>query len=288
LPAPPRITVVTPSFNQARFLDETLRSVIAQRPFVHEYFVIDGGSTDGSVDIIRRRHAAGGIDLWLSEKDRGQADAIHKGFSRATGDYLYWLNSDDVLLPGAMETIQQSLAAHPEWDALTAYHVRIDEQSRIISMHRIPGESPAAARWGIHHVCQQTCVFRRELYEKVGGINHALHCVLDTELWCRMFAVGSVWGHVPQYLAAFRQHPQAKGKADKWYAMYRDEEMSLRHRFPQFCADTLKHRLGLLGYRAGQIFSGRHLRAGAQSRRNAGKSLQQVFGPLSPTPETGR
>jgi GT2 family glycosyltransferase len=279
VPAPPRITVVTPSFNQARFVDETLRSVISQRQFIHEYFVIDGGSTDGSVDIIRRH--ADHIDLWISEKDRGQADALHKGFARATGDYLFWLNSDDVLLPGAMEMIHRALADHPDWDALTGYHVRIDERSRILSMHRTPGENPAAARRGIHHVIQQTCAFRRSLYETVGGIDRGLHCVLDTDLWCRMFATGSVWGHIPQYLAAFRQHPAGKGSSEKWLAMYRDEEAMLRRKYPQYCADTLKHRLGLLAYRAKQILTGRHLRARADTHRYRGKTLEDVFGAVS-------
>jgi glycosyltransferase involved in cell wall biosynthesis len=280
VPAPPRITVVTPSFNQAQFLDETLRSVLSQRRFIHEYFVIDGGSTDGSVEIIRRHAEAGGIDAWVSEKDRGQADALHKGFARATGDYLFWLNSDDVLLPNAMALISAALMDHPDWDALTGYHVRTDEHSRIVSMHRTPGEDPAAARWGVHHVVQQTCAFRRSLYEKVGGIDRGLHCVLDTDLWCRMFAAGSVWGHIPQYLAAFRQHPTAKGSADKWFAMYRDEEEMLRRKYPQYCADTPKHRLGLLAYRAKQILTGRHLRARADTRRHHGETLEKVFGAI--------
>src|SRR5204863_9724629 len=147
------------SFNQAAFLEETLRSVIAQKQFVHEYFVVDGGSTDGSVELIRRH--ADQIDFWLSEKDAGQADAIQKGFSRATGDYLFWLNSDDVLLPGALEKVHAALDAHPQWDALTGYHVRMDAGSRILSCHRTPAEGPVRAKWGIHHVIQQTCFFRR-------------------------------------------------------------------------------------------------------------------------------
>ena len=112
-----KITVVTPSFNQARFLDETLRSVLAQRDEIHEFFVIDGGSTDASVEIIRRYDSQ--IDWWVSEADAGQADAIHKGFSRAHGDVLYWINSDDVLLPGAIARVRQAFDANPHWDAGT-------------------------------------------------------------------------------------------------------------------------------------------------------------------------
>src|SRR5687768_1094026 len=168
-----RITVVTPSFNQAGFLDQTIRSVLSQREHAHEYFVVDGGSTDGSVDVIRRH--AGRIDWWVSEKDRGQSDAIAKGFARATGDVLCWLNSDDLYLPGALEAARRAFDEHPEWDALTAYHVRMDAESRIISAHRIPRQSPRLARWGIHPVNQQTCFFRRSMYERVGGIDLSLH-----------------------------------------------------------------------------------------------------------------
>ena len=122
---PVRISIVTPSFNQAAFLEETLRSVIAQRKYIHEYFVIDGGSTDGAAEIVHR-HAAD-LDFWISEKDAGQSDAIHKGFSRATGDYLFWLNSDDVLLPGTLwKKLHAALEVHADWDALTGWHVRMD------------------------------------------------------------------------------------------------------------------------------------------------------------------
>jgi glycosyltransferase involved in cell wall biosynthesis len=268
-----RITVVTPSFNQARFLDETLRSVLAQRDEIHEYFVIDGGSTDASADVIRTYESQ--IDYWVSEKDSGQADAIHKGFRRATGDVLYWLNSDDVLLPGAITQVRRAFDANPHWDALTAWHVRMDADSRILTMHRIPPENPRLARWGMHHVNQQTCYFKRALYERVGPIDEKLHCVLDTELWSRMFEVHSTWGHIPQYLGAFRQHAQAKGSS--WNDAYAREEQWMREKYPQYNADNLKHKLGLLAYKAQQILSGRHLAALADTRRYRGKTLAEVF-----------
>ena len=108
---------------------------------------------------------------------------------------------------------------------------------------------------------------------------------MDTDLWCRMFEAGSTWGHIPEYLAGFRQHAAAKGSAAKWTAQYREEEAMLRRKYPQFCADNLKHRLGLLGYRAGQIFSGRHFRAMRDSRRWRGKTVDEAFeGEVTPPP----
>jgi glycosyltransferase involved in cell wall biosynthesis len=272
---PVRLSIITPSYNQASFLDETLRSIVAQRKWIHEFFVIDGGSTDGSVDIIRRH--ADDIDYWVSEKDRGQSDALAKGFSRATGDYLFWLNSDDVLLPGSLEKVVAALETNPSWDALTGYHVRMDERSRVISAHRIPAEDPARARWGMHHVIQQTCFFRRSLYEQVGGLDLSLDCVMDTDLWCRMFNAGSRWGHVPHYLAGFRQHGEAKGSAVRWMEKYRAEEAMLRKKYPQYCAANLKHKTGLLAYRASQILTGHHLLAMRDAWRWRGKTLAEVF-----------
>lgn len=270
----PRITVVTPSYNQEKFLEETLRSVTSQREYIHEYFVLDGGSTDGSVDIIRKY--ADKIDWWTSEKDKGQSDAIHRGFQRATGDYLYWVNSDDVLLPGAMAKVTAALQQNPQWDALTGYHVRIDGASRVHSLHRIPPESPANSRWGRHHVCQQTCFFRRSIYEKLGGLNLSLHCVMDTEMWCRMFDAQTVWGHIPQYLGVFRVHPEAKGRASGWLDLYTREQQMLRDVYPQYCRPNLKHRLGLKYYRMSQILSGRQLQQWLDTRRFFGKTLDEV------------
>jgi len=104
----PSITIVTPSFNQAAYLEKTIQSVLAQRADIHEYFVLDGGSTDDSVEIINKY--ASQIDYWVSRPDGGQADAIRQGFERATGDVLAWLNSDDLLLPGAIQKPRSSRA----------------------------------------------------------------------------------------------------------------------------------------------------------------------------------
>ena len=275
LSLPPKITIVTPSYNQARFLDETIRSVVSQRQFVHEYFVYDGGSTDGSADVIRKY--ADRIDYWVSEKDNGQPDAIHKGFSRATGDWLAWLNSDDLYLPGALAKIVLAIEAHPERDAMTAWHTRIDAHSRIVSAHRMPPESTWRARWGASHVNQQTCFFKRSLYESVGPIRPDLHCVLDTELWFRFFDAGATWGHIPQYLAAFRMHDTSKGQA--WHEKYREEHERIDKEYPQYHAATAKHYVGRAMHKAAQFLSGREIAARRDAARWRGKHVEEVFGP---------
>ena len=272
---PPKITIVTPSYNQAQYLEETIRSVVLQRPFVHEYFVFDGGSTDSSADVIRKH--ADRIDHWVSEKDAGQPDAIHKGFSRATGDWLAWLNSDDVYLPRAIEQVARAIEAHPEWDVVTGWHARIDADSRIVSAHRIPGESSRWARWGVTHVNQQSCFFKRSLYEKVGPIRQDLHCVLDTELWFRFFDAGAVWGHLPRYLAAFRVHD-----AQKWTALrqqYAREFDQMTSEYPRYHGGGLKHYAGRAAHKALQVLSGRERAARRDARSWRGRTLEEVFGP---------
>jgi len=277
----PKITVVTPSYNQAKYLEETLRSVLAQRDQIHEYFVLDGGSNDGSAELIKRYADAsgGGIDYWHSRKDKGQSDAIHQGFQRATGDYIAWLNSDDVYLPGALRLVRETLARNPSWDVLTGYHAYIDGDSRLMALHRIPGESHTMVKWGVHHTAQQTCFFRKSLYDQVGGLDLTLHCMMDTELWLRMFAAGSTWGHIPQYLAAFRQHDAAKGRA--WLKEYAEEHLVLADRFPQYLRSWRQY-VGLPYYRLSQIVSLRYPRAKLETRRNRGRKLTDVFGDWGP------
>ena len=209
-----KISIVTPSFNQAAYLDKTLRSVLGQRDLVHEYFVLDGGSDDGSADVIKKYESR--LDYWVSEPDRGQCDAIHRGFARATGDVLYWINSDDVLLPGALEHVHAAFDAEPDLDVVTGWGVAIDGDDRIVKMRRRPHDSPRWASLGYVRVHQPCCFFRRRLYEQVGGLDHELHCVLDTELWYRMFRAGSRWGGVDRYLAAYRLHSEAKSDWLEW------------------------------------------------------------------------
>jgi glycosyltransferase involved in cell wall biosynthesis len=276
-----KITVVTPSYNQAKYLDETLRSVLSQRDQIHEYFVLDGGSNDGSADIIRKYADKGGIDYWHSKKDSGQSDAIHQGFSRSTGDYLAWLNSDDLFLPGALKRVRETLEQNPTWDVVTAYHVHIDSESRIMSMHRIPGESRRMALWGVHHVAQQTCFFRRSLYEKLGGLDLKLHTSMDTELWLRMFQANAVWGHIPEYLAAFRVHPQAKGSS--WVDEYASEKIIVQGMHPEYLTSNRRH-FGLLFYRMSQVLSGRHIKASLETRQNRGRKVTEVFGDWNMVP----
>jgi glycosyltransferase involved in cell wall biosynthesis len=272
---PVTLSIITPSYNQAQYLEQTLRSVISQRDQVLEYFVYDGGSSDGSAALIEKYSS--NIDYWVSEKDAGQSDVLARGFARATGDYLGWINSDDVYLPGALKQVRWALSANPHWDIITGWHVRIDAGSRIFSAHRLAGESSAAARWGSFHPCQPTVFFRRSLYERVGGVNPELHLVMDTELFFRMMDAGAVFGHVPMYLAAFRRHGESKGMGTR--PKYASEYEFLDGRYPHYHAQNLKHYVGRAMHRGLRALSASELAARRDTRNWRGKTIAEVFGP---------
>ena len=271
-----KISVVTPSYNQADFLEQTLRSVIGQRDLIHEYFVLDGGSDDGSVQIIKRY--ADHIDDWVSAPDNGQCDAIHQGFSKCTGDVLYWINSDDILLPGALQHVHEAFDAQPDLDVVTGYSVAIDADDRILRVRRRVHDSPWWGRLGYLRITQPTCFFRRELYESVGGLDLDLHCCLDTDLWYKMYTKNSRWGGVDEYLAAFRLHDQAKGSA--LLDQYEVERAIMKRRHPKHTGRKITHSIGHLVYYAAQFGSGRERIARRDRKEYTGRTLREVFGDL--------
>ena len=209
MPAFPRVTVITPSYNQAAFLEETIRSVLSQNYPNLEYFVMDGGSTDGSVEIIQRY--AGQLAGWVSEKDRGQADAINKGFDRATGDIVAWLNSDDLYLPGAIASAAAALESHPQWGMVFGDVVSINGAGERINVMTYGG-------WGLDELMQfniigQPGVFmRREALQKAGPLDLSYHFLLDHHLWLRV-AQEAPMGYIPQRWASARFHADAKNVA---------------------------------------------------------------------------
>ncbi|MEQ1884649.1 MAG: glycosyltransferase family 2 protein [Bryobacteraceae bacterium] len=209
----PRITVVTPSFEQARFLERTIVSVLEQGYPDLEYIVIDGGSKDGSARIIEKY--ADSLAFWVSEPDRGQAHAIQKGFARATGEILCWLNSDDVFLPGALLEAGRYFAEHPDVEAINGGAYVMDEagQPKLDGFWTYSlgvAASFSRFRWyGQDGVFQQATWWRRSAYEAVGGINEGLFFIMDKDLLTRL-AKRRRLARIPRLLAAFRVHPECK------------------------------------------------------------------------------
>jgi glycosyltransferase involved in cell wall biosynthesis len=207
----PRISIVTPSFQRAAFLERTLYSVVSQNYPNLEYVVQDGGSTDESVEILRRfEHLRVG---WTSERDEGQADAINRGFARTTGEIMGFLNSDDLLLPGALAYVASYFSRHPDVDVVYGNRILIDVNDREIGMWVLPRHDDRALTL-VDFVPQETLFWRRSIWEATGGaLDTSFGYALDWDLLLRMQAAGARIVHVPRFLGAFRVHEEQKSTA---------------------------------------------------------------------------
>ena len=204
-----RVTVVTPSFNQADFLEQTIQSVLGQGIPGLEYMVVDGGSTDGSVEIIRKY--ADRLAWWVSEKDRGQADAINKGFARATGEIIGWLNSDDLYQPGAIAAALEVFERHPEAGLVYGDVLSIDGGGQPINLMKFQPYS-LDDLMAFRIISQPGVFMRRQVLEQAGRLDVQFHFMLDHHLWLRMVQVAGMV-YLPRVQAAARFHSGAKNLA---------------------------------------------------------------------------
>jgi glycosyltransferase involved in cell wall biosynthesis len=204
----PRISIVTPSFNQGSFLEHTIQSVLNQNYPNLEYIIVDGGSTDGSVDVIKKYDSK--LAYRVSEKDKGQSDAINKGFRRATGEILAWLNSDDCYLPGTLERVADFFSSHPAVDLMYGDLLLIDVSGNILGIRRVVPYNYTLALYGLSTVPQPSAFFRRRALDVVGLLDEELHYQMDTEFFLRFGKRGLNVKHLPVPLAMFRLHAQSK------------------------------------------------------------------------------
>lgn len=207
------LIVVTPSYQQVSFLEQTLRSVLEQQGVNVHYIVQDGGSTDGSVALIERY--ASRLAYWESARDAGQGDAINRGFARSAGqpdDVLMYLNSDDVLLPGAARFVLEYFARHPDVDAVYGHRVLIDARGDEVGRWFTPRQKSDDLRL-VDHVPQETLFWRRRIWDRVGGIDPSFQYALDWDLLLRFQAAGARIVRLPWFLGEFRIHAAQKSTA---------------------------------------------------------------------------
>lgn len=234
----PKITVVTPSFNQAPFLEETIQSVLSQGYPELEYIVMDGGSSDGSAEIIRKY--ADRLADWKSAKDEGQADAIRTGFARATGEILCWLNSDDTITPGTLRLVGEFFTSNPDVDLVYGDLNLVDAEGKRLYTAR------PLLRLGIlvyenAFIPQQAMFWRRSLYERVGGVDAGLRFAMDFDLVIRFLLAGARVRKLPGVLANYRWHPAAKSSTIR-DVMERELHELVRRHLPAAAAESAWRR----------------------------------------------
>lgn len=204
----PLVSIVTPSFNQGAFLEATIRSVLDQDYGSIEYIVIDGESTDNSREIIERYSDR--LAYWVSEKDRGQTDAINKGFAAAHGSILAWLNSDDTYTPGAIRHAVDFLMDHPEIGLVYGDLNFIDEQERVVGRFAAAQTDLRRLRRGFVHIPQPASFFRAEYWKQVGPLDPSFFFAMDYDLWVRLAKVTQLKYLPGKAWANFRLHSGGK------------------------------------------------------------------------------
>ena len=220
-----RISIVTPSFNQAPFVEQTIKSIIGQDYPNLEYVVIDGGSTDGSDDIISRYRSY--LHHYVSEPDAGHADALNKGFRHTTGEIMAWLNSDDMYLPGTFRTVAELFDQNPDIHWLVGTKGFFNDRGTLMFTKKV-NKNLADFLSGHYGWIQQESVFwRRSLWERAGGhVDETYKFMVDGELWCRFFTLEKLW-HVNCVLSGYRIHKRNRG------VVYRKE-----------CEEEMKRAIG--------------------------------------------
>ncbi|EKV01772.1 methyltransferase, FkbM family [Leptolyngbya sp. PCC 7375] len=223
---PPKISIVTPSYNQAEYIELTIKSVVEQNYPDLEYFIQDGASSDGTQEVLHSY--AHRITKIISEPDNGQANAINRGFAHSSGEIMAWLNSDDLLLPGSLNYVASYFNSHPEVDVVYGHRIIVNEHNQQTSQWVLPPHSDSMLTWA-DYVPQETMFWRRAIWDRAGGcVDESFRFALDWDLILRFREAGANFVRLPRFLGAFRVYPQQKTSA--WNEVGQAEMELLRKR----------------------------------------------------------
>lgn len=266
----PSISIITPSFNQAEFIARTIDSVLLQNYPNLEYFVQDGASTDETKAVLATFEDQ--LSGWTSEPDNGQSEAINLGFVKTSGEIMAWLNSDDLLLPGAIAKVIDYFNRHPEVDVVYGDRLMIDEQDREIGRWMLPGHDDNVMLWA-DYIPQETLFWRRSIWEKAGGkIDESFRFAMDWDLIIRFHEVGAKFAHIPQFLGAFRIH-EAQKTSSVIHEVGMQEMNRIRERIHGYVPDSLQVRSNVVVFLVKHIFTDLRYRIKTRLRRR--KKLTQ-------------
>lgn len=225
-----KISIITPSYNQGEFIERTIQSVLAQDYLNLEYIIIDGNSADNSVEIIKKYEDK--LTYWVSEPDKGQTDAINKGFEIATGDIVAWLNSDDTYEPGALETISKVFLKYPDIDLIYGDCNIIDKKDKIIG--KMDGGYFSHKKNLLNLICtipQPATFFRRKILNEIGYLDSNLNFSMDFEYWVRASSKGIKMKHISNKIANFRWYQETKSSQISLKNVSIDENRIIQYKY---------------------------------------------------------
>jgi glycosyltransferase involved in cell wall biosynthesis len=246
----PRLSIITPSYNQGKFLEATIRSVLLQGYPNLEYIIIDGGSNDGSIDIIKKYEKH--LFYWHSQKDQGQADAINQGIEKSSGEILGWINSDDVYVQGTFQKIVQAFSDYPDYVVVHGNRILINDLGNITGWVCLPPFDPKTL---IYNVCSETAFWQRATMQQVGTLNANLQFAIDLEFFGRLYKSGKFL-KLNKYLGYFRCYPENKSSTishigqeeaeREWNKLFNSENMNWKMPEKDNLGKSLKSKIEII------------------------------------------
>lgn len=268
----PLFTVVIANYNHGKYLNSALDSLVNQDYQNFELFVIDAKSTDNSLEIIKKFEDR--IDWWISEPDSGQSDAFNKGFKKANGQFLFWLNADDVLLPNSLSIAFDYIGKYPDFSWFAANTVFFDVNNIITKCTNGPSWSDLLFDKGPINIYGPSSIFSKKIFDEVGGFDENLHYTMDTDLWMRFQKKGYKFKRIHQYFWGFRIHSDSKTShvftEEPIPAFFEERKRILIKN------EVVYSRITIFGQKLYKIFSGLYMMSYIDTMRNRGNLIKNL------------